>query len=81
VTRRLISSRYVWKGFSTDVTAWSKAFLDCQWAKVHPHVQVPQQHIPVPTRRFSYIHVDLVGPLPASKGYTYLFTIMNRASR
>jgi transposase InsO family protein len=80
-TRRLISSRYVWKGLSTDVTAWAKACLGCQWAKVHRHVQVPPQHIPVPTRRFSHIHVDLVGPLPASKGFTYLFTIIDRTSR
>ncbi len=79
-TRRLISSRYVWKGLSTDVTAWAKACLDCQRAKVNRHVQVPPQHIPVPARSFSHIHVDLVGPLPASKGFTYLFTIINRTS-
>jgi hypothetical protein len=80
-TRRLISSRYVWKGLSTDVTAWVKACLGCQRAKVHCHVQVPTQHIPVPTRHFSHIHVDLVGPLPPSKGFTYLFTIIDRTSR
>ncbi len=79
--RRLISSRYVWKGLSTDVTACVKARLGCQRAKVHRHVQVPPQHIPIPTRRFSHIHVDLVGPLPASKGFTYLFTIIHRTSR
>ncbi|MFN9906454.1 MAG: integrase zinc binding domain-containing protein, partial [bacterium] len=73
--RRLISSRYVWKGLSTDVTAWAKSCLGCQRAKVHRHVQVPPQHIPVPSRRFSHIHVDLVGPLPTSKGFTHLFTI------
>jgi hypothetical protein len=80
-TYRLISSRYVWKGLSTDVTAWAKACLGCQRAKVHRHVQVPPQHIPVPTRRFSHIHVDLVGPLPASKGFTHLFTVIDRTSR
>jgi transposase InsO family protein len=79
-TRRLMSSRYVWKGFSTDVTAWVKACLGCQRAKVNRQVQVPPQHIPVPTRRFSHIHVDLVGPLLASKGFTYLFTIIGRTS-
>jgi hypothetical protein len=79
-TCRLISSRYVWKGLSTDVTAWAKACLGCQRANVHSHVQVPPQHIPVPTRHFSHIHVDLVGPLPASKGFTYLFTINDRTS-
>jgi hypothetical protein len=49
-------------------------------AKVHHHVQVPSQHILVPMGRFSHIHVDLVGPLPSSKGFTHLFTIMNRTS-
>ena len=61
--------------------AWAKACLGCQRAKVHRHVQVPPQHIPIPTRRFSHIHVDLVGPLPTSKGFTHLFTIMDRTSR
>jgi hypothetical protein len=58
-----------------------KACLGCQWAKVHRHVQVPPQHIPVPSRHFSHIHVDLVGPLPAFKSFTYLFTIIDRTSR
>jgi transposase InsO family protein len=80
-TRHLISSRYVWKGLSADVTAWAKACLGCQRAKVHRHVQIPPQHIQVPTRRFSHIHLDLVGPLPASKDFTYLFTIIDRTSR
>jgi hypothetical protein len=29
----------------------------------------------------THIHVDLVGPLPASKGFTYLFTIIDRIFR
>ena len=37
--------------------------------------------IPVPARRFSYVHVDLVGPLAASsQGHTYLLTILDRTS-
>ncbi len=54
--------------------------MGCRRANVHRHVQVPPQHIPVPTRCFSHIHVDLVGPLPASKGFSYLFTIIDRTS-
>jgi hypothetical protein len=80
-TPRLISSRYICKGLSTDVTAWAKACLGCQRAKVHRHVQVPTQNIPIPTRCFSHINVDLVGPLPVSKDFTYLFTIIDRTSR
>ena len=39
------------------------------------------QQIPVPGRRFSHIHVDLIGPLPQSCAYTFLFTIIERTSR
>jgi hypothetical protein len=56
-----------------------KSLLGCQRAKVHLHIQVPPQHIPVPSHRFSHIHMDLVGPLPASKGFTHLF--IDRTSR
>ena len=38
--------------------------------------------IPVPARRFSHVHVDLVGPLPPSaRGHTYLFTMVDRMTR
>ena len=33
-----------------------------------------------PCRRFSNIHVDLVGPLPQSQGFSYLFTIIDITS-
>ena len=35
----------------------------------------------VPDERFSIISVDLVGPLPPSRGYRYLLTIMDRSTR
>ena len=39
------------------------------------------QHISVPSRCFSHIHVDLVGPLPASEGFTHLFMVIDRTIR
>jgi hypothetical protein len=40
------------------------------------------QSIPVPERRFTHLHVDLVGPLPTSvEGFKYLFTIIDQSSR
>ena len=35
----------------------------------------------MPGRRFTHIHVDLVGPLLESNGFSYLFTIVDRTSR
>jgi transposase InsO family protein len=37
--------------------------------------------VAVPAQRFSHIHVDLVGLLPASEGATYVFTVINRNTR
>jgi hypothetical protein len=76
-TRRLIPSRYVWKGLSTDVTAWAKACLDCQYTATYRYCRSTSQYRPP---RFSHIHVDLAGPLPAFKEYTHLFTIVDRMS-
>ena len=40
------------------------------------------QHIPIPTRRFSHVHIDLVRPLPRSpEGFNHLFTMVDNSSR
>jgi hypothetical protein len=40
------------------------------------------QPIPISSRRFSHVHVDLVGPLPAPEaGILYIFTIIDRTTR
>ena len=41
-------------------------------------MKAPLSTFKVPNRRFDHIDIDLVGPLPPSQGYTYLFTIINR---
>jgi hypothetical protein len=48
---------------------------------LHPSVHLQPAEILVPHRRFAHIHVDLIGPLPPSRGHTYLFTIIDRTSR
>ena len=34
-----------------------------------------------PDARFEHVHIDLVGPLPPSKGFSYLLTCIDRYSR
>ena len=60
---------------------WASECLDCQRAKTVRHVRLPPLPIEVPARRFAHVHVDLVGPLPPSSGYTHLFTIVDRSTR
>ena len=80
-TRRLVSSRFVWPGLAKQVTTWASQCLACQRGKVTRHVHVLPQPIAVPHRRFSHLHVDLVGPLPAARGATHLFTIVDRSTQ
>ena len=77
-TRKLISRTFVWSGLSKDVSDWTRGCLHCQRSKVQQHVRSAVPHIPVPARRFSHIHVDLVGPLPSSRGCSHLLTIVDR---
>ena len=80
-TIRLISSRYVWKGMSSDIRSWCRTCDQCQRGKILRHVHVRPEVMQIPSRRFSHIHVDLVGPLPVSHGYSYILTVMDRSTR
>ncbi len=81
-SKRLISARYVWPRMKTDIAAWCRDCMACQRAKTTKQPWASVQPIPIPSRRFSHVHVDLVGPLPASEaGYLYIFTIIDRTTR
>ena len=77
----LVSEKFVWHGLKRDVRAWVDTCTACQRAKVHRHVKAPLEHFSVPERRFDHVNVDLVGPLPPSHGFTYLFTMVDRTTR
>jgi hypothetical protein len=80
-SRRLVCSSFCWPKMGVFVSTLVRNCLHCQKAKVHRHVSLQAAHIPVPVRRFSHIHVDLVGPLPRSSGFSYLFTVIDRTTR
>jgi IS30 family transposase len=64
-----------------DITLLARSCLPCQRSKVSRHVHLQPEVIIVPHRRFAHLHVNLVGPLPRSSGYSYLFTIVDRTTR
>ena len=80
-SKELICSCYVWHGMKKDITHWCNECLSCQASKIQRHYRAPVEAIPVPPRRFTHVHVDIVGPLPTSRGYTYLLTILDRTTR
>ena len=68
-------------GKAKDVRAWARGCIECQTAKIHRHNRAPLHRFEKATTRFAHVHVDLVGPLPASKGYTHLLTVIDRFTR
>jgi hypothetical protein len=78
-TRHLISAQVIWRGISSGIAAWCR---DCQQyaiarGKTSHQPAVSMKTIFVPKRRFTHVHVDIVGPLyqHQQRGFIYLFTI------
>ena len=80
-TQRLITARYVWPAISKNVRAWTRCCHECQRSKVHRHTSAPLSKFMPPDARFDHIHIDLVGPLQPSQGFTYLLTCVDRFTR
>ena len=77
-TRRLMSARWVWAGMAADIARWCRNCQHSQRAKVTKQPRAAVQHIPIPTRRFSHVHIDLVGPLPhSSDRFNHIFTTVD----
>ena len=80
-TQKLVTSRFVWPGINTDVCRWARTCLQCQRAKIHRHTTTPPTKFPTPGTRFEIVHIDIVGRLPPSKGFTYLLTCVDQFTR
>jgi hypothetical protein len=48
----IVSSRFVWRGLASDVTAWARACPACQRGKIHRHTRLAPQPIPILQWRF-----------------------------
>ena len=80
-TVKLVTQRFVWPSIKADCRKWARACIACQKTKVSRHVSAPVGTLIPPTSRFEHVHVDLVGPLPHSRGYQHCLTIIDRFSR
>lgn len=78
---KLIGSKFVWAGLCKEVKEWVAACVACQHNKVHQHTKVPIEPFVNPTRCFDHMHVDMVGPLSPSQGFTHLLTVVDKITR
>ncbi|GFW41313.1 transposon Tf2-11 polyprotein [Trichonephila clavipes] len=77
----LMKQRFVWPSISSDVAKWARHCLACQKSKIHRHTRSPLSSFQEPSQRFDHVHLDLIGPLPPSNGYTYCLTMNDRFSK
>ena len=80
-TLREVSRHFVWKKMRSTVLRLARDCPDCQTSKVSRHVRTPLLPRAPAERRFGSLHLDLVGPLPSSEGFMYLFMIIDRYTR
>ena len=80
-TQKLITDRYVWPNINADVRKWARACLSCQRSKVQRHTKAPPATFATPDARFNQVHIDIVGPLPLSGGFSYILTRIDRFTR
>ena len=69
-----LQPKYFWPRMAADVKEWTQACVACEQKKrPHANTKVPLKSIPVSSRPFHKIGMDVVGPLPTSnKGNKYL---------
>ena len=80
-TVKLVTDRFIWLNIRKDLRLWAKNCVSCQRSKVHRHTITKPGTFALPDARFKHIHMDLVGPLPPSNGFTYILTCVDRYTR
>lgn len=80
-TTKLMTDRFVWKDMNRDITHFVQTCIPCQKAKVSRHNKPAVSRFLVPGERFAHINIDLIGPLPPSRGFSYCLTCIDRFTR
>ncbi|XP_063244803.1 uncharacterized protein LOC134546161 [Bacillus rossius redtenbacheri] len=80
-TGKLVSQRFVWPSMQADCRRWARSCIPCQRSKIAWHTSSPVGSFIPPSSRFDHVHLDLVRPLPSSRGFRYCLTMVDRFSR
>lgn len=78
-TIKALSKSFYWPTMAKEVEAYVTSCDGCQRAKARTTKKSGQLHsLPVPSRPFSDVALDFVGPLPESEGKDMLLTMTDR---
>ncbi|XP_068205365.1 uncharacterized protein [Palaemon carinicauda] len=80
-TAQLLKTKFLWQGITKDAKDWVCACASSQTSKVYRYTDLPMGTFHQPQGCFASIHVYDVGPLLTSRGYCYMFTVINRSTR
>jgi Integrase zinc binding domain len=73
-----IQRNYTWSNIKRDVTTYVKGCARCQQTKVdHTKQKAPLHPLPAPNYPWEIISVDLIVPLPDSKGYDTIMVVVD----
>ena len=77
-TQCQVTARFMWPSINSDVRSWAQTCLQYHRLKIQRHTVTPFPTFATPDARFDHTHLDIVGPLPSSNGFTYLLTCVDR---
>lgn len=80
-TVKLMTDRFVWPSIRRDCTRMARQCIHCQRSKIVRHNKPEFTTFVVPNERFNHINIDLIGPLPPSRGFRYCLTCIDRYTR
>jgi len=63
-----------------DIVACAKTRFHCQHLKVMRYNRLVPKKLPISDTRFN-VRLDLIGPLPSSRGFRYCLTLIDRFPR
>ena len=75
-----MGKRYYWPTLRNNVSDHVNTCDTCQQTKVGRTIAPPVENKPVLSPRFSDLDIDVVGPMPESKGMRYLLTVLDRTT-
>ncbi|KAI6647791.1 Gypsy retrotransposon integrase-like protein 1 [Oopsacas minuta] len=79
---RIANERYFWPGMYTEIRTYIQKCVPCQ--RNQPSLKaptIPLQPLPVITKVWFRVGMDLTGPLIASEGYKYILTFIDHFTK
>ena len=80
-TNFMMKQKFLWPNMNKDIQIWVQQCKQCQSVKTKQHTQTAVKRYPPPTQAFEELNLDLIGPLPPSRGYRHILTITDRFTK